>query len=76
MADDLLDARGWTCPLPILRAKKKLNAMANGDLLTVLATDPGSVRDFASFCTQTGNALVESGNDGDGLFRYVIRKVV
>ena len=49
MADELLDAKGLSCPLPILRAKKTLKIMGNGDLLTVLATDPGSLRDFPSF---------------------------
>jgi len=74
--DSLLDARGLTCPLPILRAKKSLKLIADGGLLTVLATDPSSKRDFASFCAQTGNQLVSSSEEDDGVFRYVIRKVV
>ncbi len=54
-----LDARGLTCPLPILKAKKALSDMQSGEILQVLATDPGSVRDFQAFSRQTGNDLVE-----------------
>lgn len=54
-----LDARGLKCPLPILKAKKALSDMASGDILRVLATDPGSVRDFQAFARQTGNDLLE-----------------
>ncbi len=53
-----LDARGLNCPLPILKAKKALADMVSGDVLRVLATDPGSVRDFNAFARQTGNALL------------------
>jgi len=60
-----VDARGLNCPLPILRAKKALNDMASGDVLRVVATDPGSVRDFNAFARQTGNALVaHTGEQG------------
>ena len=69
-----LDARGLTCPLPILRAKKMLNMMPSGAVLLVLATDPSSKRDFRTFCTQTGHELVESSEDDDGVFHYRIRK--
>ncbi|MCH8179404.1 MAG: sulfurtransferase TusA family protein [Proteobacteria bacterium] len=54
-----LDARGLMCPLPILKAKKALSDMTSGEVLKVLATDPGSVRDFQAFARQTGNELVE-----------------
>jgi len=54
-----LDARGLNCPLPILKAKKALAEMTSGQLLRVLSTDPGSVRDFQAFARQTGNELVE-----------------
>ncbi|WP_374316649.1 sulfurtransferase TusA family protein [Aquabacterium sp.] len=54
-----LDARGLTCPLPILKAKKALTDMQSGEILRVLATDPGSVRDFQAFARQTGNDLVD-----------------
>ena len=58
-----LDARGLNCPLPILRVKKKLNDMSSGETLRVIATDPGSVKDFASFCAQTKNELLESSEE-------------
>lgn len=64
-----LDARGLNCPLPILKAKKALAEMASGEILRVVATDPGSVRDFQAFCRQTGNELVEhSQNDKEFTF--------
>ncbi len=74
MADKTLDAKGLNCPLPILRAKKTLKEVPSGGTLEVLATDPGSVADFAAFCRTTGNELVESSNDG-GVYRFVIKHV-
>ena len=56
--DKDLDARGLNCPLPILRAKKALTDMHSGQVLRVLSTDPGSVKDFQAFCKQTGNELL------------------
>ncbi|HEX2199497.1 MAG TPA: sulfurtransferase TusA family protein [Burkholderiales bacterium] len=56
--DKELDARGLNCPLPILRAKKALNDMQSGQVLKILATDPGSVKDFQAFSKQTGNELL------------------
>ena len=53
-----LDARGLNCPLPILRAKKALNGMQSGQVLKVVATDPGAVKDFQTFAKQTGNELL------------------
>ena len=70
----VLDARGLNCPLPILKTKKALNGVVQGDLLEVIATDPGSVKDFESFCRQTGNELVSSTQDGD-VFKFVIKRV-
>jgi len=58
--DKELDARGLNCPLPILRTKKSLTDMASGQVLKVLATDPGSVKDFQAFSKQTGNELLSS----------------
>lgn len=58
--DKELDARGLNCPLPILRTKKALNDMTTGQVLKILATDPGSVKDFAAFSKQTGNELLSS----------------
>ena len=57
--DKELDARGLNCPLPILRAKKALNDMQSGQVLKILATDPGSVKDFQAFSKQTGNDLLQ-----------------
>jgi len=56
--DKELDARGLNCPLPILRAKKALNDMQSGQVLKIVATDPGSVKDFQAFAKQTGNPLL------------------
>jgi tRNA 2-thiouridine synthesizing protein A len=63
--DKEIDTRGLNCPLPILRAKKALTDMASGQLLKVVATDPGSVRDFQAFARQTGNELVEQETVGE-----------
>ncbi len=71
--DTELDARGLNCPLPILRAKKSIAGMSSGQVLRILATDPGSVKDFEAFCKQTGNQLVAS-NDAGGEFEFLIRK--
>jgi tRNA 2-thiouridine synthesizing protein A len=71
--DRELDARGLNCPLPILRTKKSLNEMTSGQVLRILATDPGSVRDFQAFSRQTGHELLES-SAGDGQFVFVLKK--
>lgn len=68
-----LDARGLNCPLPILRAKKAINAMNDGDILEITATDPGSVKDLDAFCHQTGNEMLSS-DEVDGEFVFRIRK--
>jgi tRNA 2-thiouridine synthesizing protein A len=73
MADQELDARGLNCPLPILRAKKALNGMNSGQTLHIIATDPGSVKDFEAFAKQTGNELLESG-EANGEFSFVLKK--
>ncbi|MGV6820210.1 MAG: sulfurtransferase TusA family protein [Parvularcula sp.] len=73
MADEVLDAKGLNCPLPILKAKKTLKAMEMGNTLEIIATDPGAVKDFEAFCRTTGNELVESEENGD-TFRFVIKK--
>jgi tRNA 2-thiouridine synthesizing protein A len=71
--DRELDARGLECPLPILRTKKLLNEMAASQVLRVVATDPGSVRDFHAFCRQTGHVLLQSTQSGTE-FVFVLRK--
>jgi TusA-related sulfurtransferase len=68
-----LDTRGLNCPLPILKAKKALADMHSGELLKVVATDPGSVRDFQAFARQTGNDLVEQLTFG-GEFVHLLRR--
>ena len=76
MAEDtqtLLDASGLTCPMPLLKAKKALNGMQPGMLLRVIATDPGSVRDFEVFSAQSGHALLESRQE-DGSYFYLLKK--
>ncbi len=71
--DQELDASGLNCPLPILRAKKTLTSMDSGQVLHVIATDPGSVKDFDAFAKQTGNELMESKEEG-GKFHFLIKK--
>jgi tRNA 2-thiouridine synthesizing protein A len=71
--DRELDARGLNCPLPILRTKKSLNEMTHGQVLKVLATDPGSVRDFQAFSKQTGNQLLAATESG-GEFLFLVKK--
>ncbi|MET0543762.1 MAG: sulfurtransferase TusA family protein [Variovorax sp.] len=68
-----LDTRGLNCPLPILKAKKALNDLASGQLLKVVSTDAGSVRDFQAFARQTGNDLVEQQTLGAD-FIHVLRR--
>lgn len=68
-----VDARGLNCPLPILSAKKALADMESGQILKVLATDPGSQRDFAAFAKQTGNEIVESSTQ-DKTFVFLMRR--
>ena len=69
----MLDASGLNCPLPILRAKKSIASLSSGQILHITATDPGSVKDFESFCKQTGNELLSSGEES-GKFIFEIRK--
>jgi tRNA 2-thiouridine synthesizing protein A len=68
-----IDTRGLNCPLPILKAKKALADMSSGQVLKVVATDPGSVRDFQAFARQTGNELVEQ-NSVDHEFTHYLRR--
>jgi TusA-related sulfurtransferase len=72
--DSEIDTRGLSCPLPILKAKKALATLTSGQLLRVLATDPGSTRDFQAFAKQTGNELVEQQALADGEFVHVIKR--
>ena len=72
--DKDVDARGLNCPLPILRAKKALAEMQPGQVLHVLATDPGSSKDFAAFARQTGNELVSQADLPDNAFEFFLRR--
>lgn len=71
--DATLDARGLLCPLPVLRARKALRALGPGQVLTLLATDPGAVRDVDALCEATGHVLLERTEDG-GVLSFRIRK--
>lgn len=71
--DQELDARGLNCPLPILRAKKALNTLQGGQVLKIVSTDPGSVKDFEAFASQTGNELLES-SEQNGEFHFLMKK--
>ena len=73
MADQTLDAKGLNCPLPILKAKKALKGMTAGQVLEIQATDPGSVADFAAFCSQTGNELLSQSSEGD-VYTFEIKR--
>lgn len=73
MADRVLDARGLNCPLPVLRARKAMQALAPGAVLEVVATDPGTVKDFDAFCEATGHELLERREVGDA-FVFRLRK--
>jgi len=71
--DQELDATGLNCPLPILRAKKALAGMDSGQVLHVIATDPGAVKDFDAFSKQTGNELLESKEE-EGKYYFLMKK--
>ncbi|MEM8571408.1 MAG: sulfurtransferase TusA family protein [Pseudomonadota bacterium] len=71
--EDILDARGLLCPLPVLKARKRLNSMSPGMVLKVLADDPAAVVDIPHYCAESGNELVDKSADGD-VQVYLIRK--
>ena len=73
MSETILDVKGMSCPLPVLRANKALRALQPGDRLRVLATDRAAVADFQAFCRETGHALVAQGED-NGVLSFTIRK--
>lgn len=73
-ADKEIDTRGLNCPLPILRAKKALADMARGTVLKIVATDPGSMRDFQAFAKQTGNELLAQQTVGKEYFHFLKRR--
>ncbi|MEI7742275.1 MAG: sulfurtransferase TusA family protein [Chloroflexota bacterium] len=73
MADQQVDARGLSCPMPIVKTAQAVKAMASGQTVEVLATDAGAVKDFAAWAKTTGNEMVEQTVDG-GVYRFVMRK--
>ncbi|WNJ98933.1 sulfurtransferase TusA family protein [Thalassospiraceae bacterium LMO-JJ14] len=73
MADQTLDTKGLNCPIPIVKAKKALADMSAGQVLEILATDPGAVKDFEAFTRKTGNELLEWNEDA-GVFTFQIKK--
>ena len=72
--DKEVDARGLNCPLPILRAKKRLAEMQSGQVVRVVATDPGSVKDFQAFARYTVNELVQQGETADKAFEFFLKR--
>ena len=68
-----VDARGLSCPMPIVKTAQAIKAVPSGQLVEVLATDPGSVKDFAAWSRSTGNQIVEQSADG-GVYRFVLRR--
>jgi len=68
-----VDARGLSCPMPIVKTAQAVKTVESGHLIEVLATDPGSVKDFAAWARTTGNELIEQSADG-GVFRFVLRR--
>jgi len=73
-ADELVDARGLSCPMPIVKTATAMRALASGKVVEVLATDPGSVKDFNAWARSTGNELIASTQEGS-VYRFLIRKV-
>jgi tRNA 2-thiouridine synthesizing protein A len=73
VVDAQVDARGLNCPMPIVKTAQAMKALASGQTVEVLATDPGSVKDFAAWARSTGNVLVEQSVGGD-VYRFVMRK--
>ncbi len=68
-----IDTKGLLCPLPVLKAKKAIKALASGELICILATDPASTRDIPAFCRRAGHTL-ERSREADGVYSFLIRK--
>lgn len=73
-ADEIVDARGLSCPMPIVKTATLMRTLPSGKVVEVLATDPGSVKDFTAWARSTGNELIESTQEGS-VYRFLIRKV-
>ncbi|MCR4345886.1 MAG: sulfurtransferase TusA family protein [Sulfuricaulis sp.] len=74
MADHDLDLRGLNCPIPVMRMKKKMETMASGQTLRVLTTDPGSLPDFKAYAKKTGNTMLESKENAEGNFEFLLKR--
>jgi len=74
MKEETLDARGLICPLPVLKARKKLMGMAAGDILRVQVTDPASPADFRLFCDESGHSIVSINDAGEGVAEVTLRR--
>ena len=72
--DKEVDTKGLSCPLPILRAKKALAELASGEVLKIVCTDPGSIRDFKAFAKQTGNELLAQETEGELFIHFLKRR--
>lgn len=70
--DEYVNARGLSCPMPIVRTAQAINSLAAGSIVEIVATDPGSVKDFEAWCRTTGHVLLESSSDG-AVYRFLIR---
>ena len=68
-----VDARGLSCPMPIVKTAQAVKALTSGAVVELLATDPGSIKDVAAWCRSTGNELVEQTSDG-AVYRFIIRR--
>ena len=73
--DQTLDARNLSCPMPVLKTKKMMKGLQIGQILEVIATDPGSMKDMASYCRTTGQELISSEEKSDKTFRFLIKKL-
>jgi len=74
MADHELDLRGLNCPIPVMRMKKKMLAMASGQTLRVLTTDPGSMPDFKAYVKSSGDIMLESKKNAEGDFEFLLKR--
>jgi tRNA 2-thiouridine synthesizing protein A len=74
MADITVDTKGMKCPLPVLKARKAMKALAPGGTMAVEATDPGAAKDFEHFCAVTGAVMIEAREEPGGVFVFVMRK--
>lgn len=75
MADFEMDLRGLSCPLPVMRTKKKMQTMTSGQTLRVVSSEPGSIVDFQAYVKGSGDALLESKQTADGNFEFLLKRV-